>query len=56
MARGSGLLNGNCWRYDHVGMKAFDANVKISAFNFVTDNSGVSIKTGSRFEIYGVKK
>ena len=56
MSHGSSLLNGSFWRHDYVGMKLFDANAKLSSFSFLTDNSSVNIKAGSRFEIYGVRK
>ena len=42
--------------YDQNAVKQLSAGAGITAINFVTDASGVYIKAGSRFEIYGVKK
>ena len=41
---------------EHFGVKDFAANQSLTAINFVTDNSNVYIKAGSKFKIYGVKK
>lgn len=42
--------------FDFAGLLPVAANIKISTVNILTDNSGVYIKAGSRFEVYGVKK
>lgn len=42
--------------HEQSGVKSFDANTRITSINFVTDNSNVKIRDGSRFEIYGVRK
>lgn len=53
---GSACYNGNFYVQEQIGVKLFGASTKPDTINFVTNDSSVYIKSGSRFEIYGVKK
>ncbi len=42
--------------HDQIGNKNFAANTAIATINFISNSVNASIRAGSRFEIYGVKK
>ena len=53
---GVGGGNGTYYADEFKGLKTFNAGETITTLNFSTSTSSFSVKAGSRFEIYGVKK
>ena len=53
---GVGGGNGTYYADEFKGLKTFNAGETITTLNFSTSTSSFSVKAGSQFEIYGVKK